>query len=65
MAHQVDDVRCAAESDSGKALKMKCDELGFFWVPKSAIHDDSEVYRVDDEGALVVHDWFAEERGWA
>lgn len=32
------------------------------WVPKSAIHDDSEVYdlRENNHGKLVVLEWFAE-----
>lgn len=32
------------------------------WIPKSAIHDDSEVYdtRENNHGKLVVHEWFAE-----
>lgn len=32
------------------------------WVPKSAIHDDSEVYdaRQNNHGKLVLHEWFAE-----
>lgn len=66
MAHQVDgSTRCVRESGTGKALQMEHDELGTFWVPKSVIHDDSEVYEPGHEGALVVEDWFAEERGWA
>jgi hypothetical protein len=35
------------------------------WVPKSALHDDSEVWKPDqDPGDLVVHEWLAEKRGW-
>jgi len=30
------------------------------WIPKSVIHDDSEVYEPHDEGELVVKAWFAE-----
>lgn len=38
------------------------------WIPKSVVHDDSEVYRAghgDDgsEGTLVVARWFAEKEG--
>lgn len=29
------------------------------WVPKSQIHDDSEVYGDGHEGVLVVSEWFA------
>jgi hypothetical protein len=65
MAFQVDAVHCNRESDSGKALQMTSEEHGTFWVPKSVIDDDSEVYDVGHTGALVVSDWFAEEKGWA
>lgn len=34
------------------------------WVPKSVIHDNSEVYDEGHEGSLVVFNWFAEENGW-
>jgi hypothetical protein len=34
------------------------------WIPKSQIHDDSEVYEVDHEGKLVVKKWLAEKEGW-
>jgi len=34
------------------------------WVPRSQIHDDSEVYDADNrEGRLVVSKWFAEKEG--
>lgn len=37
------------------------------WVPRSVIHDDSEVFADDGdnaEGELVVEKWFAEKQGW-
>ena len=29
------------------------------WVPKSIIHDDSEVWQADQYGTLVIPEWFA------
>lgn len=29
------------------------------WVPKSVIHDDSEVWQTKQEGDLIVHAWWA------
>lgn len=29
------------------------------WIPKSVIHDDSEVWREGDTGTLVLPEWFA------
>lgn len=34
-----------------------------FWVPKSVIHDDSEVWRRFTEGNLIVSKWWAEKKG--
>lgn len=31
-----------------------------FWVPKSQIHDDSEVYKDGQTGKLIVSEWFFE-----
>ena len=60
------------ESHSGKALLVALDdEFDPFgknveiWIPKSVIHDDSEVYEEDDEGEILVHLWWAEKNGYA
>ena len=53
------------ESKSGKAIlctgglleKQK-------WIPKSQIHDDSEVWKPHQEGELIVSTWLAEQEGW-
>lgn len=38
---------------------------GPFWIPKSAIHDDSEVWNEKNgAGDLVVKAWFARKEGW-
>lgn len=35
------------------------------WVPKSVIHDDSEVYsEKNGEGELIVHEWWAGKNGF-
>jgi hypothetical protein len=52
---------------TAKALLLTFDDLDGekHWVPKSAIHDDSEVYKDDSEpGELVVHEWFAHQQEW-
>lgn len=54
--------RVIRESDSGLALLIEI-EGKEVWVPKSVIHDDSEVYDEDHEGELVLKEWWAEEKG--
>ena len=43
-------------------LRDNMDEL---WLPRSVVHDDSEVYSMKScgPGKLVVHAWWAEENG--
>lgn len=35
------------------------------WIPKSQVHDDSEVYRAGHKGKLIITGWFAEKEGLA
>lgn len=35
-----------------------------YFIPKSVLHDDSEVYRLNDSGKLIVKHWWAEKEGW-
>ena len=40
------------------------DGVGFEeWIPKSQIHDDSEIYKDGQTGDLVIQSWFAEKLG--
>ena len=54
------------ESDSGKAILFQIDDHGTEWVPKVAIHEDSEVWEPEQAaGELVVKGWLASEKGWS
>lgn len=50
-----------------KALKIELESGETVWIPKSMIHDDSEVYDADSnsEGEVVVQTWWAEKEGLA
>jgi hypothetical protein len=54
--------------ETEKALRIRSDDLEEeVWVPKSQIHDDSDVYDSGDgsgPGRLVVSKWLAEKNGW-
>jgi hypothetical protein len=55
-------VKCIGESRY--ALQLRVEGTGRkFWVPKSVVHDDSEVFEEGQEGRLVLHSWFAEKEG--
>lgn len=65
-AYTFGEAECVAETD--KAIGVLRDDAGDtepFWIPKSVIHDDSEVWKKGDEGELVVKYWWAEKNGHA
>lgn len=45
--------------ETEKALLVLTDEGDELWVPKSVVDEDSEVFQKDDEGTLIVQEWFA------
>ena len=72
-----DEPDCMATRETAKAIlvlrkgalldavdAMDTDGPTEVWVPKSVIHDDSEVFAADDEGTLIVFEWWAEKQGW-
>ena len=48
-----------------KALLFEPEDDDAFWVPKSVVHEDSEVYKEEHEGKLLVKRWWAEKEGRA
>lgn len=55
-----------AIAGTAKALRVQLEsEDAPRWIPKSQIHDDSEVHDSDNNatGDLVVTQWFAEKEG--
>jgi hypothetical protein len=55
-----EDAFCDHETDL--ALHIITDDMDF-WVPKSVVGDDSEVYEDGDRGDLYVPEWFATKEG--
>jgi len=46
------------------ALLVELETGETVWIPKSVIHDDSEVYDEDSaEGEVVVQEWWAKKEG--
>lgn len=54
--------KCTNETPKAIAVRLT-GKLEGQWIPKSAVHDDSEVYARGHEGKLVVKQWFAEKEG--
>ena len=62
---EIEGVRAISETDKGLLVKvksLKTGEVREVWLPKSHIHDDSEVYNAgtNAEGSLVIPLWLAE-----
>jgi hypothetical protein len=58
--HSVRETEKAVLIESENFDSDSCQE----WIPKSQIHDDSEIWKADQKGDLVIHDWFARINGW-
>lgn len=60
----VDGCTCLRETDKALLIEAEGSE---FWVPKSQVHDDSEVFDAGKHatGVLVIPRWLAEEKGLA
>jgi hypothetical protein len=54
---EFDDCVCTRETD--KAILVRCDGKEA-WIPKSQVHEDSEVYEKDTDGKLIITLWWAE-----
>jgi|APSaa5957512622_1039677.scaffolds.fasta_scaffold95582_2 hypothetical protein len=56
--------------ETAKAILVEAD--AFFdepeWVPKKAVHEDSEVWEDSEDGGgpgvLIIKRWFADSEGW-
>lgn len=48
------------ESDLALLCRVDGQEV---WIPKSQIHEDSDVRSVHDKGELIVSEWIATEKG--
>lgn len=59
----VGEVQSIAETEKA-LLCRRVDEGDQAWIPKSNIHDDSEVYEKGQEGILIVKTWYADKINW-
>lgn len=57
---QIQDVTVVRETEAALLVNIEEEE---FWIPKSQIDDDSEVYKMGTDGTLVISAWFAQKLG--
>jgi hypothetical protein len=55
---------CVLERPTSILVRAVANALDERWVPKSCVHEDSEVYKDGTDGELVVVHWFADKKGW-
>ena len=55
----------AVEAESDKAILVLLEDYSDepMWIPKSQIHDNSEVYKKGTSGTLIITKWIAEQKG--
>jgi hypothetical protein len=59
--HTLGDGKIARETDKAFLIKIGEREI---WVPKSCVHDDSEVFSAENnEGTVIVKHWWSEKEG--
>jgi len=55
--------KCLSQTE--KAVRIHLDDENTpRWIPKSVLHDDSEVYQTGDTGKVIVKQWWAEKNGF-
>jgi hypothetical protein len=55
---------CSRETEKALLVGVVGSTAREQWIPKSQVHDDSEVYAPSHEGKLVIARWLAVEKGW-
>lgn len=60
---------CTVERDKAICVELDPDSPAVdgnveVWLPKSVVHDDSEVWEYGQEGEVYVQRWFARKQGW-
>jgi hypothetical protein len=59
---EFEDVKVEKETEMALLVEIEGDK---YWVPKSQVHEDSEVHGEGDEGILITTRWWAEKEGLA
>jgi endo-beta-N-acetylglucosaminidase D len=59
---EFEDIKAEAETEKAILVEIEGDK---YWVPKSQVHEDSEVNEKGDEGILITTRWWAEKEGLA
>ena len=58
---EIDDVTVEAETDLAVLCIIDDKQV---WIPKSVVHEDSEVQSEGDTGTITIMRWFAEKEGF-
>lgn len=58
-----EETKVVAQTDRAVLVKGEAFDDGELWIPRSVIHDDSEVWKQGDQGRLILKGWWARENG--
>lgn len=56
---------CSVVRETDAALLIESPNLphGNEWIPKSQLHEDSEIYEYGTDGDLIITRWLADQKG--
>jgi hypothetical protein len=57
---EIEDVTVESETDLALLCMIEDKQR---WIPKSVVHEDSEVSGEGDNGTIIIMRWFAEKEG--
>jgi hypothetical protein len=57
--HTIENVEAVDETQLGLKVLI---EGKIYWLPKSQIHEDSECYKANATGTLIIPNWLAREK---
>ena len=56
------EIGCVIKAETDKAILCDFGDKEV-WIPLSQVDDDSEIWKVGEEGTLVVSEWIATQKG--
>lgn len=63
MTYKIENAKCIKQTS--KAILVEAPEFEIpQWIPQTQIDEDSEVYKLNTEGDLIISDWLATEKGY-
>lgn len=60
----LDDCTIVRETDKAILVRIGDQDDNEVWIPKSQIHDDSDIWKEGESGRLIITEWIAKQKGF-